>query len=232
MKIYTRFTYLLLFLSFTACKSTEKVERSGADQEVLALAQNELAAQQARREQVRAAEDRLQNYRGIQSLDMVLLHTQLDLRIDFEQEQVHGEAVLTMHPHFFPQTEVTLDAKDFDLHAVNLFRGDSLLPLPYRYDERRLHLSLPQAYTRTDTLQLHVRYTAHPNRNAGGGSRAITDTKGFYFINPRGEEPDKPRQAWTQGETEHNSKCSRPLILRCRKRLRISLFGILRVCAA
>ncbi|MGY6558514.1 MAG: M1 family metallopeptidase [Nitritalea sp.] len=206
MKIYTRFTYLLVFLSFAACKSGEKAARPVTDQEVLALAQRDLAAQQTRRERLRDAEDRLQNYRGIQTLEMALLHTQLDLRIDFEQEQVHGDAVLTLRPYFFPQTEVTLDAKDFDLHAVNLLRGDSLLPLPYRYDERRLHLSLPQAYTRTDTLQLHVRYTANPNRNAGGGSRAITDTKGFYFINPRGEDPDKPRQAWTQGETEHNSK--------------------------
>ena len=27
----------------------------------------------------------------------------------------------------------------------------------------------------------------------------------MYFINPRGEEKDKPTQIWTQGETEHNS---------------------------
>ncbi|HXL57187.1 MAG TPA: M1 family metallopeptidase, partial [Chitinophagaceae bacterium] len=30
-------------------------------------------------------------------------------------------------------------------------------------------------------------------------------TKGLYFINPRGEEKDKPTEIWTQGETESNS---------------------------
>ena len=34
---------------------------------------------------------------------------------------------------------------------------------------------------------------------------AITDAKGLYFINPKGEEKDKPTQIWTQGETEANS---------------------------
>ena len=29
--------------------------------------------------------------------------------------------------------------------------------------------------------------------------------KGMYFINPRGEEKDKPTQIWTQGETESSS---------------------------
>lgn len=37
------------------------------------------------------------------------------------------------------------------------------------------------------------------------GSAAITDAKGLYFINPKGEEKDKPTQIWTQGETEANS---------------------------
>ena len=36
------------------------------------------------------------------------------------------------------------------------------------------------------------------------GSAAITDAKGLYFINPTGEEKDKPTQIWTQGETEAN----------------------------
>jgi len=37
------------------------------------------------------------------------------------------------------------------------------------------------------------------------GSAAITERKGLYFINPKGEDKDKPTQIWTQGETEANS---------------------------
>ena len=36
-------------------------------------------------------------------------------------------------------------------------------------------------------------------------SAAITDAKGLYFINPSGEEKNKPTQIWTQGETEATS---------------------------
>ncbi|MEK7257968.1 MAG: M1 family aminopeptidase, partial [Bacteroidota bacterium] len=39
-----------------------------------------------------------------------------------------------------------------------------------------------------------------------GGSAAIQSDKGLYFINPQGDEPDKPQQIWTQGETESNSR--------------------------
>ncbi|HLG33751.1 MAG TPA: M1 family metallopeptidase, partial [Bacteroidia bacterium] len=38
-----------------------------------------------------------------------------------------------------------------------------------------------------------------------GGSAAIRSDKGLYFINPEGTDPDKPRQIWTQGETQSSS---------------------------
>ena len=34
---------------------------------------------------------------------------------------------------------------------------------------------------------------------------AMLGVKGMYFINPKGEDKDKPTQIWTQGETESNS---------------------------
>jgi len=37
------------------------------------------------------------------------------------------------------------------------------------------------------------------------GSAAINDAKGLYFINPDERTPNKPRQIWTQGETEASS---------------------------
>ena len=46
---------------------------------------------------------------------------------------------------------------------------------------------------------------AKPNELPAGGSEAITAAKGLYFINPLGKEPNKPRQIWTQGETQSNS---------------------------
>ena len=49
-----------------------------------------------------------------------------------------------------------------------------------------------------------MNYISKPNELKVEGSAAITDAKGLYFINPKGEK-DKPTEIWTQGETESNS---------------------------
>jgi len=50
-----------------------------------------------------------------------------------------------------------------------------------------------------------IDYTAKPDEVQVTGSAAITEAKGLHFINPRGEDKDKPTQIWTQGETEATS---------------------------
>ena len=52
---------------------------------------------------------------------------------------------------------------------------------------------------------VYIDYTSKPNDLKIKGSEAITDAKGLYFINPRGEDKSKPTQVWTQGETEGTS---------------------------
>ena len=48
-------------------------------------------------------------------------------------------------------------------------------------------------------------YVAKPNDLPKGGSEAISNDKGLYFINADGKDPEKPKQIWTQGETEASS---------------------------
>ncbi|GGF20994.1 aminopeptidase [Echinicola rosea] len=148
-------------------------------------------------------ESAIKDYRATPERKFDLLHTSLDLRFDRERELVHGEAGLLLSPYFYSQSELVLDAQDFDLHSVSF--GDSRQPLDYRYDSQQLEIRLPATFAAEDTLTIHIRYTAHPSRNSGNGSEAITDTQGLYFINPTGKEV-KPIQIWTQGETDHNSK--------------------------
>ncbi len=131
-----------------------------------------------------------------------LLHTRLDLRFDWEKEQVLGKATLTLRPYFYPIDRVTLDAKNFEFHAIRF--ADRSEPLRYDYDGQQVTIFLDRTYTRNEELSLFIDYTASPSET--GGSTAITSDKGLFFINPRGEEPGKPRQIWTQGETEHNSR--------------------------
>ncbi len=131
-----------------------------------------------------------------------LLHTRLDLRFDWEKEQVLGKATLRLKPYFYPSNAVTLDAKGFEFQKVT-FAGRNE-PLSYEYDDQQITIQLGKTFTRKDEYTLYIEYVANPS--ASGGSAAILSDKGLYFINPRGEEPDKPRQIWTQGETESNSR--------------------------
>lgn len=137
-----------------------------------------------------------------------LVHTQLDLRFDYQKQHVLGTATLTLRPHFYPQSALRLDAKQFLIQDVALVPAKGAArPLPYTYDDSltTLTIALDRAYTRQETYTVRIRYTARPNERRTGGSDAITSDKGLYFINPTGKDGNKPRQIWTQGETQSNS---------------------------
>jgi aminopeptidase N len=140
-----------------------------------------------------------------------VVNTKLDVRFDWAKQYLLGTAVLTLRPHFYPQSILVLDAKGFDIKTVQLVgdRGDK--SLTYKYDKRQLNITLDRAYTRDHTYQVRIVYVAKPNELPQGGSSAITSDKGLYFINPLGQEPNKPRQIWTQGETQ-GSSCWFPTI--------------------
>lgn len=152
----------------------------------------------------RAPEDfELPVYRAAQPLPHDLKHTRLRVSFDWEGERVIGQATLRLAPTFRPQDSVTLDAKGFDFKTVRL-GNETGQELPYRYDGEAITIDLPGVYERGRDYELYIDYVATPE--AGGGSAAITSDKGLFFIDPRDEDPDKPTQIWTQGETEHNSR--------------------------
>lgn len=133
-----------------------------------------------------------------------LIHTKLDLHFDWAKQWVLGKATLTFKPYFYPTDSLILDAKNFDIHNVTLEGGNK--QLKYDYNGKVLTIHLDRTYTRTEEYKVFIDYTAKPNEGEVGGSDAITEDKGLYFINPTGEDPDKPQQIWTQGETESNSR--------------------------
>lgn len=134
-----------------------------------------------------------------------LLDTKLDVRFDWAKQQLIGVATLSVRPHFYAQNQLVLDAKGFDLKNVRLLSGTKEKNLNYSYDKRKLTINLDRTYTRAEPYQVRISYVAKPNELAAGGSAAITSDKGLYFINPLGTDKSKPRQIWTQGETEANS---------------------------
>jgi aminopeptidase N len=134
-----------------------------------------------------------------------LVHTKLDVRFDFDKAYMYGKAWITLKPHFYPTDSLTLDAKGMDIHKVSIVKGKSLKELKYGYDGWQLRINLDKTYKGGETYTVYIDYTSKPNEVKVQGSAAITEAKGLYFINPRGEEKNKPTQIWTQGETEANS---------------------------
>lgn len=133
-----------------------------------------------------------------------LLHTVLHLGFDYTRQHVQGKAILTLTPYFYSQKVLELDAQKFIIRRVALLQGDTV-NIPYTYDDKVIRINFNQTYTRKDTIKVYIDYTARPNEITQEGSAAISDAKGLYFINPLKTEPNKPRQIWSQGETQSNS---------------------------
>src|SRR6195952_5144917 len=144
-------------------------------------------------------------YRGLSPHINDLVHTKLNVHFDYEKSYLYGKAWITLKPHFYPTDSLTLDAKGMDIKNVSLVSGTNNQPLKYEYDSLQLRIKLGKTYTRDERYTVYVDYTSRPNEYKGKGSTAITDAKGLYFINPKGEDKDKPTQIWTQGETEATS---------------------------
>jgi aminopeptidase N len=131
-----------------------------------------------------------------------LIHTRLELQFDWEKQRVPGKADLHLEPYFYPQTQLELDAKGFDIHLVEARKGKQVLALTQEYDGMKLKIRFSEAIIKGEKIVVSIAYTAKPNDLPEGGGRAITKDKGIYFINPDGKDPNKPRQIWTQGEPE------------------------------
>src|SRR5258708_3141082 len=134
------------------------------------------------------------NYRASATKFDDLVDTRLDVKFDYDKSYMYGKAWVTLKPHFYPTDTVALDAKGMDVHKVAIVNGGALSPLKYEYDGMVLHIHLDKTYKYTEKYTLFIDYTSKPNELKVKGSAAISDAKGLYFINPKGEEKGKPTQ--------------------------------------
>ncbi len=130
-----------------------------------------------------------------------IIHTKLDINLNWDSCFVIGKANLKVRPYFYDTDELILDAKGYAINEVKV-NGKKAI---YTYDGYKLTIKLGKVYTKDETYDVFVDYIAMPNKLKVKGSAAINSDKGFYFINPDGKNKFKPKQFWTQGETESNS---------------------------
>lgn len=134
-----------------------------------------------------------------------LVHTKLEAKFDYSKSYLLGKVWLTLKPHFYATDSLQLDAKGMTINKVEIVKGGKATPLKFTYDNTFLNITLDKTYKGEEKYTIFIDYVAKPDETKFEGSAAINDAKGLYFINPRGEEKDKPTQIWTQGETESNS---------------------------
>ena len=144
-------------------------------------------------------------YRAVPEKLNDLVHTKLEARFDYEKSYMYGKVWITLEPHFYSTDSVVLDAKGMEIKAIAIVNRTATKPLKYTYDGMQINIRLDKKYQKGEQYKIYINYTAKPNELAKGGSEAIKDDKGLYFINPLGKEKNKPTQIWTQGETESTS---------------------------
>lgn len=184
--------FFCLFIFFQACKTSQQTKEAQVENILL--------------DSIEISAPRSNPYRASATRDFDLVHTRLEVKFDYARQYLFGKATLTLKPHFYPQYNLVLDAKSFEIREVSLLSANNQrTPLPYTYDSLQLKIQLNKRYTADEMLQLYIDYVAKPEERISGGSEAISSDKGLYFINPLGTDTNKPVQVWTQSETEAGS---------------------------
>ncbi|MEC7240798.1 MAG: M1 family metallopeptidase [Myxococcota bacterium] len=115
------------------------------------------------------------------SLEFVLSHLSLRLRIQPEEGTLEGEALLHIEPTPTGLGVVRLDLTEVDVTSVALENGEDVA---WRHDDPKLVIEgLEKACV------LRVVYTARPRR-------------GLYFVGPTLALPDREHQVWSQCQDE------------------------------
>jgi aminopeptidase N len=218
MKLNTLVLVIVASITFSACGLFKK--SSGTSKDDIAVINLDTVQAVATAPQpvvYQAAESRIND----------LLHTKLDVSFDWSKQYLYGKATITAKPYFYPTSKLILDARGMEIKEVSLLetiinsessvkdkkkapvaetKTTSKKPLTYTYTDELLTIDLGKEYKNTEEYTIYIEYTAKPNElKKKGGSAAITDDKGLYFINPEGKEKNKPMEIWTQGETQSSS---------------------------
>lgn len=205
---------------FSSCNLFKKSTKNDDDLVVMNLDTIQAFSESVEPEKYFASETRVND----------ILHTKLDVSFDWTKQYMFGKATITAKPYFYPTSTLVLDARGMEIKEVSLIKSeyqktgmdskkspdgtyeatvsnvDTKSPLQYKYENDIITIQLDREYKNNEEYRIFIDYVSKPNeKKKGGGSQAITDDKGLYFINPDGKDKNKPQQIWTQGETQATS---------------------------
>lgn len=118
------------------------------------------------------------------SRDYDLQHSRIALRFDLDQKKVIGDVTHTL-AILRDSTKIVFDSSGLNIRSVTVNKS----PAKFEAKEDKLTIALPAAARAGEKFDVEIRYDGRPS-------------KGLYFILPDKDYPDRPRQIWTQGESE------------------------------
>ena len=116
-----------------------------------------------------------------------IIHSKIEITVDIISESVFGNVIHTLSPLGTNQKSFSLDADDIIIKRVSSKNRD----LEFFYSDSKIIIDYPNPMSWQDTIDVRIDYSSKPR-------------KGVYFIKPDNIYPDKPFQAWTQGEDMDN----------------------------
>jgi len=140
----------------------------------------------------------------IRSRAIDVKHVSIDLRFDWEKEQAYGSTIVTLAP-FRNTNKITLDAAMMEIKSVSLADGT---PLQFKYKggdtNDNLEINLDRIYKSGEDVGVKIVYRTSYVNEADENTAIGSFGRGLRFIKPTEDEPNKPMQIWSQGETEFN----------------------------
>jgi aminopeptidase N len=140
----------------------------------------------------------------IRSRTIDIKHLDIDLKFDWDKEQAFGSTVVTYAP-FTDSNKLVLDAAAMTIESVTLVGGG---PLKFTYDGKKdndnLEIDLGRVIKSGEDVKVRVDYKKNYVNKADADTAIGSFGRGLRFIKPTADNPTKPRQIWSQGESEFN----------------------------
>jgi aminopeptidase N len=140
----------------------------------------------------------------IRSRQIDVKHVAIDLKFDWDKESAYGITTVTVAP-FKDTDKIYLDAASMTINSVKLASGAEL---KFNYDGKKdgenLEIMLDRIYRSGEDVTVKVDYKTNYVNSADADTAIGSFGRGLRFIKPTAEEPNKPRQIWSQGESEFN----------------------------
>ena len=125
-------------------------------------------------------------------------HVALDIRFNWEQEELSGVETLSFKPLVADLRKIELDAAEMTISSVKT--GGTELKFEMDPASQKLRIELGRPYQPTDEVSLVIEYhTNGPQSKLAGLVGAP-----LRFIKPTPDDPTRPKQIWSQGESEYN----------------------------